>query len=59
MLICRFYTQPVSTQAGADGDDKEDDENTNCDNVYRNSEKSSNRILQRPHHEIALWIGPF
>ena len=38
MLICRFYTQPVSTQAGADGDDKEDDENTNCDNVYKNSE---------------------
>ena len=25
MLICRFYTQPVSTQAGADGDDEGDD----------------------------------
>ena len=37
MLICRFYTQPVSTQAGADGDDKGGDKHTNCDNASKNS----------------------
>ena len=27
MLICRFYSQPVSTQAGADGEGDEKEEN--------------------------------
>ena len=41
MLICRFYTQPVSTQAGADGDDKGGDKNINCDNVFKDSDNGS------------------